>query len=305
MSFEQDLGALALAASDEGAARLGLDGPTSRAARALLGGGVTRSRGSRWRLVLGDLRSRRSRARTLRADVVFWDPVLAARRTRRSGRCAAFPSRRRRAAPTRPTLYTYSTATATRAALLLAGFFVGAGRPQRPEGADHRRGHRPGAPRAPARRALARAPRALERAVSRRRAAGRARANPRAPAVPVILEPRPRWPRGSRSTRAWRRSRRCGVECPYRPRPLAPGRPRDDGLRERRARRTRARARAASAGSSRTATSSTSTGTGAAPARRGRAGAGRLPRARGLLARARTCAASSRSPSPAASPRSP
>ena len=103
----------------------------------------------------------------------------------------------------------------------------------------------------------------------------------------TILESRPRWPHGSRSTRAWRRSRRCGVECPLLPRPLAPGRARDDGLREPRARVPAPERAAASGGSCRTATSSTSIDTArrAWTAPRPRAGGGRVPRARGLVTR--------------------
>ena len=69
------------------------------------------------------------------ADLVFWDP-FSPKANPALWTLAGVQRPRAPAAATRATLFTYSTATATRAALLLAGFFVGpaipAGRRSRP-----------------------------------------------------------------------------------------------------------------------------------------------------------------------------
>ncbi len=130
VSFELDPRALALATSDEGAARLGLAPRARDAARELLARG--RHEGSRvlWRLVAGDLRDTLP-LEAARADVVFWDP-FSPKANPEAWTLAAFAALRARCAEG-ATLYTYSTATATRSALLLAGFFVGAGDPSGPK----------------------------------------------------------------------------------------------------------------------------------------------------------------------------
>jgi len=129
-SFEADTGALALAASEAGAIHLGLAPGALAAARALLERGRFESPRVLWRLVPGDLRETLP-AEPAQADLVFWDPFspkanpdlwTAGAFSALRGRCAA-----------RATLFTYSTATATRAALLLAGFYVGAGDPSGPK----------------------------------------------------------------------------------------------------------------------------------------------------------------------------
>jgi queuine tRNA-ribosyltransferase len=130
VSFELDTGALALACSDDGAARLGLSGEDRAAARALLASGEHVERGARWRLVAGDARET-LRAFEGRADVVFWDPY-SPRRDGSLWTVAAFGAVRARCGPA-ATLFTYSTATAVRSALLLAGFFVGVGFPSGPK----------------------------------------------------------------------------------------------------------------------------------------------------------------------------
>jgi queuine tRNA-ribosyltransferase len=132
VSFEQDLGALALAASDDGAARLGLSADDLRAARALLAAGVHEEARLRWRLVRGDALATLPAEGAL-ADVVFWDPFSPrANPGLWTGR--AFAALRARCTP-RATVFTYSTATAVRSALLLAGFFVGAGEASGPKAA--------------------------------------------------------------------------------------------------------------------------------------------------------------------------
>jgi queuine tRNA-ribosyltransferase len=130
VSFEADTGALALAASKIGCARLGLDPPSAAAARALLADGRFESPGALWRLVPGDLRETMP-AEPARAEIVFWDP-FSPKANPDLWTLSAFASLRARCAD-RAAVYTYSTATATRAALLLAGFFVGAGDPSGPK----------------------------------------------------------------------------------------------------------------------------------------------------------------------------
>lgn len=129
VSFEADTGALALAVSDAGAA-LGLAPPGLAAARALLAGGRFESPRVLWRLVPGDLCETLPRE-PVRADLVFWDP-FSPRVNPEAWTLAAFSALRLRCAE-RSAMYTYSTATATRSALLLAGFFVGAGDPSGPK----------------------------------------------------------------------------------------------------------------------------------------------------------------------------
>jgi queuine tRNA-ribosyltransferase len=130
VSFERDLGALALAASDGGAARLGWDGDDLAAARALLRDGRHEAPGLGWRLAPGDALERLL-AEAARADLVFWDP-FSPKANPDLWTVEAFDALRRRCAPG-AALFTYSTATATRSALLLAGFHVGVGDPSGPK----------------------------------------------------------------------------------------------------------------------------------------------------------------------------
>jgi queuine tRNA-ribosyltransferase len=132
VSFDRETGALALAAADEGARALGLAPAAAAAARSLLEAGRFEGPRARWRLVLGDLRETLP-AEPKRADVVFWDP-FSPRVNPELWTVAAFAAARARAAP-EATLFTYSTATATRAALLLAGWHVGVGDPSGPKDA--------------------------------------------------------------------------------------------------------------------------------------------------------------------------
>jgi queuine tRNA-ribosyltransferase len=130
VSFEEDPSALALAASDDVAERLGLDPAARAAARALLATGRHEGPRTRWRLVQGDLLETLPRE-DLRADLVFWDP-FSPKANPALWTVEAFSAAFARCGP-RATLFTYSTATATRAALLLAGFFVGTGDPSGPK----------------------------------------------------------------------------------------------------------------------------------------------------------------------------
>ncbi len=130
VSFERELGALTLACSDAGAARLGWSPEDLAAARAILADGRHEEPGISWRLALGDALAELSAAPEL-ADLVFWDP-FSPKANPALWTATAFATLRARCAPG-CTLFTYSTATATRSALLLAGFHVGVGDPSGPK----------------------------------------------------------------------------------------------------------------------------------------------------------------------------
>jgi queuine tRNA-ribosyltransferase len=129
-SFERDLGPLSLALSPGAADALGLSGAAAAAARTLLAEGRCDTARTVWRLVPGDAVEALSGEAAI-ADVVFWDP-FSPRANPEMWTLRAFSAVRARAGP-RATLFTYSTATATRSGLLLAGFFVGAGDPSGPK----------------------------------------------------------------------------------------------------------------------------------------------------------------------------
>jgi queuine tRNA-ribosyltransferase len=130
VSFERELGALALAASDDGAARLGVDAPSLAAVRALLARGRFESARVLWRLVPGDILETLPREQ-VGAELVYWDP-FSPRANPALWTLRAFAAARARC-DEGAALFTYSTATATRSALLLAGFFVGQGDPSGPK----------------------------------------------------------------------------------------------------------------------------------------------------------------------------
>jgi len=125
VSFERSVSALTLALADEHASSFGFEGEAGRAARALLDTGAHEAPRTRWRLVIGELPSTLASEPGSSADVVFWDP-FSPRANPSLWTMAAFTALRRlcRAGTT---VHTYSAATATRSALLLAGFAVGAG----------------------------------------------------------------------------------------------------------------------------------------------------------------------------------
>ncbi|HTE53787.1 MAG TPA: MnmC family methyltransferase [Kofleriaceae bacterium] len=124
VSFDRTVAALALALEPDHAPAFGLDGPAGAAARALLADGCHATPRTTWRLVLGDLPGALS-ATALAADVVFWDPFSPSANPDLWS-LAAFAALRSRCGD-RATVHTYSAATSTRAAMLLAGFAVGAG----------------------------------------------------------------------------------------------------------------------------------------------------------------------------------
>ncbi len=130
VSFDRDTSGLSLAASEPGAGPLGVGPAGLAAARTLLACGRFESAGVRWRVVLGDARET-LREVSARADVVFWDPFSPAVNPD-LWTVAAFTALRARCGD-RADLYTYSAATSSRAALLLAGFFVGVGDPSGPK----------------------------------------------------------------------------------------------------------------------------------------------------------------------------
>jgi queuine tRNA-ribosyltransferase len=124
VSFERDLGALALAL--EHGAAFGLDGESAAAARALLASGRHDSAQTSWRLEGGDLLEALER-QSVAADVIFWDP-FSPRVNPELWTIDAFRRARARAAG-RATLFTYSASTAVRVAMLLGGWAVGVGDP--------------------------------------------------------------------------------------------------------------------------------------------------------------------------------
>jgi len=122
VSFERDLGALALALSEPQA--FGLEGESGKAARALLSTGRDETAGVRWQLRQGEIVAALAKE-SLKADIVFWDP-FSPRANPELWTVAAFAAVRCVANP-HCTLFTYSASTAVRVALLLAGWAVGVG----------------------------------------------------------------------------------------------------------------------------------------------------------------------------------
>lgn len=125
VSFDHTTEALELALRPEHAADFGLDGALGDAARALLADGIVRSSRSTWRLVRGELPAVLDDEPAGEADVVFWDP-FSPKSNPGLWSVWAFEALRRRCR-SGATVHTYSSATAIRAALLLAGFCVGRG----------------------------------------------------------------------------------------------------------------------------------------------------------------------------------
>jgi queuine tRNA-ribosyltransferase len=125
ISFDHTTSALELALSDEHAAAFGFEGAALRAARMLLSEGRHETRRTVWRLEAGELPSTLGRVPERSSDVVFWDP-FSPRANPALWTAAAFAALRR-VCRAGATVHTYSAATATRSALLLAGFAVGVG----------------------------------------------------------------------------------------------------------------------------------------------------------------------------------
>jgi queuine tRNA-ribosyltransferase len=125
VSFDCTLEPLASALSTEHAADFGFDAMTAKAGRALLEQGRYDSARTLWRMSLGDLLVQLACEPEGSADIVFWDP-FSPRQNPALWSLAAFRALRRLCREG-ATVHTYSAATATRSALLLAGFAVGLG----------------------------------------------------------------------------------------------------------------------------------------------------------------------------------
>ena len=121
-SFERDLGALELALANGDA--FGWRDEPAEAARALLAHGEHDTARTRWRLIRGDVLEALAHP-PAQADIFFWDP-FSPRANPALWTVAAFAAARR-AAGVHCTLFTYSASTATRLAMLLAGWAVGIG----------------------------------------------------------------------------------------------------------------------------------------------------------------------------------
>jgi queuine tRNA-ribosyltransferase len=125
VSVDRTLSALELALQPEHAAAFGFEGEAAVAARALLAGHRHEDARSCWRLRLGDLVEQLAQEPAESVDVVLWDP-FSPRADPTLWNVRAFTALRRVCRPG-ATVHTYSGATATRSALLLAGFAVGYG----------------------------------------------------------------------------------------------------------------------------------------------------------------------------------
>lgn len=128
ISLDRSAAALSLALRPEHAGGFGLREESARqAASSLLAQGRHTTEHTRWELHLGEIQSVLPALGAAFADVVFWDP-FSPQVNPELWTYGAFQSARR-ACRDGATLHTYSGATAVRAALLLAGFAVGAGLP--------------------------------------------------------------------------------------------------------------------------------------------------------------------------------
>jgi queuine tRNA-ribosyltransferase len=126
VSFDHDLEPLELALRPEHAASFGLDGDGAHAAAsALLATHRFETPRTTWRLSLGDFPEQIAREPSASADIVFWD--FYSSKTHPHLWTLAMFRELRRVCRAGATLHTYSTATAFRAGLLLAGFAVGVG----------------------------------------------------------------------------------------------------------------------------------------------------------------------------------
>lgn len=125
VSFDQSLDAMAKALEPEHAASFGFDGEAGKAAKNLLTEGISETARTTWTMAQGDLFDTLPAQKYARAELVFWDPFSpGANPTLWTMR--AFQLLHPHCAEG-VTVHTYGGATSTRAALLLAGFFVGEG----------------------------------------------------------------------------------------------------------------------------------------------------------------------------------
>jgi queuine tRNA-ribosyltransferase len=125
VSFDRTLAPLALASAPEHRVAFGLTGSTLAACSELLGRGRADGGNTVWRTALGELPSTLAGEPPGVADVAYWDP-FSPRANPELWSVHAFAALRRLCRDG-ATVHTYSGATATRTALLLAGFAVGFG----------------------------------------------------------------------------------------------------------------------------------------------------------------------------------
>lgn len=125
LSFDRTLAALEVALRPEHRASFGLAGTALAACAQLLAGRRADGASTAWRVSLGELPTTLLAEPPACADVVYWDP-FSPRANPDLWSVAAFGALRRLCRDG-ATVHTYSGATATRTAMLLAGFAVGFG----------------------------------------------------------------------------------------------------------------------------------------------------------------------------------
>lgn len=125
VSYDRTTAALELALAPDNSEAFGLEGEVGEAARAMLEDGHHETAATSWSLVLGELPTSLASASPPPADIVYWDP-FSPKANASLWTLGAFAALRAVCGP-RATVHTYGAATATRAALLLAGFCVGVG----------------------------------------------------------------------------------------------------------------------------------------------------------------------------------
>lgn len=125
ISFDLTSAAMQHAFDSEERAAFGFTPRVHEAAHSLLTHHHYEDERVRWRLVIGDAREQLAQLEANSVDVVFWDPYSP--RTSPTLWSEHAFTLLRRACRDGATVHTYSAATATRSALLLAGFYVGFG----------------------------------------------------------------------------------------------------------------------------------------------------------------------------------
>jgi queuine tRNA-ribosyltransferase len=125
VSFDRTLAAFELALRPEHRTAFGFAETVATACTALLERGSAEGAATAWRISLGELPATLLAEPPASADIVYWDP-FSPRANRELWTVNAFTALRRLCRDG-ATVHTYSGATATRTALLLAGFAVGFG----------------------------------------------------------------------------------------------------------------------------------------------------------------------------------
>jgi queuine tRNA-ribosyltransferase len=125
LSLDLDSEAMRHALESRQHAAFGFTSQAIAAARALLATGTYASERCLWRLSLGDALTKLATLPARSVEVVFWDPYSP--RTNPALWSEAAFSALYRVCRGGATVHTYGAATATRSALLLAGFYVGLG----------------------------------------------------------------------------------------------------------------------------------------------------------------------------------